>query len=67
MKYRKQKQLRCYTLKWNNLKVYISLKGNKLACFTNSYGSSQKLPLCELLVFIDMNTYILTEDRITEF
>ena len=29
--------------------------------------SALKLPLCELLVFIDMKTYILTEDRITEF
>ena len=29
------------TLKRNELKVYISLKESKLACFTNSYGSLQ--------------------------
>ena len=29
------------TLKRNEVKVYISLKGNKLACFANSKGSFQ--------------------------
>ena len=35
-KYRAQKQLPSNFLKWNELKVYISLNGNKLANFANS-------------------------------
>ena len=36
-----QKQLRSNALKRNELKVYISLNSNKLACFWNSQGSFQ--------------------------
>ena len=41
MKYCVWKRLCSNTLKRTKLKVYISLKGNKLACFANSYGSFQ--------------------------
>ena len=40
-KYRAPKRLCSNTLKRNELRVYFSLKENKLACFTNSYDSFQ--------------------------